>query len=447
MAKVLDKIIDASTGTRDGKIADVISSHDRDIIGLDNVTFIWKHPQEDFNTGSQLIVHENEEAVFFLNGQALDLFRAGRHTLETQNLPLVGKFFKAPTGGVTPFHCEVYFVNKVEQMSIKWGTDSKLEYIEPEYGFPIQLGAGGEMSLRVENSRKLLVKVVGTEKGISQQSFVKNMRGFLMTRIKNHLAVYIKSEKINIFEIDERLMEISEALHRQFKQDFLDYGISLERFFLDRVIKPEEDGNYRRFKEIHFRKYADVVEAELRQQTGLIDQETHKQRMIIEAEGMAQKRVLEGYSYQDERGFDVAERIASNEAVGQMTNMGVGLGMMTGIGGTVGAAVGGMMQNTMGAVVGDTQQLERPEQPKQPKSSTAGCTKCGNQLPANAKFCLECGQQVIAENEKICLACGAKTPKGKFCLECGAPTVKTCPECSIEIPQNGKFCPECGHKM
>jgi membrane protease subunit (stomatin/prohibitin family) len=128
----------------------------------DNTTFIWKHPIEDFNTGSQLIVHESQEAVFFMNGQALDLFGAGRYTLETQNLPLVGKFFNKATGDATPFHCEVYFINKTEQMAIKWGTDSKVEYVEPTYNFPLQIGASGEMSLRVEDSRKLLVKVVGT---------------------------------------------------------------------------------------------------------------------------------------------------------------------------------------------------------------------------------------------------------------------------------------------
>ena len=116
-----------------------------------NDTFIWKHPREDLNTGSQLIVHESQEAVFFMNGQALDLFPAGRFTLESQNLPLVGKHFKAPTGGVTPFHCEVYFINKTEQLEIKWGTDSKLEYVEPTYGFPIQIGASGAMALRVDD--------------------------------------------------------------------------------------------------------------------------------------------------------------------------------------------------------------------------------------------------------------------------------------------------------
>jgi hypothetical protein len=189
------------------------------------------------------------------------------------------------------------------------------------------------------------------------------MRAFLMTRLKNYLASYIKSEKINIFEIDEHLTKMSEALHGIFTPDFLDYGVAMERFFVTSIVKPEEDGNYKRFKELHFRQYADVAEARLRQQTGLIDQETQTQRMVIEAQGLAQKRAVEGYTYQDERGFDVAERVASNEAVGQMTNMGVGLGVMAGVGGTVGSAVGGMMKNTMGEVL--TPQTNTPPQPTQ----------------------------------------------------------------------------------
>ena len=96
----------------------------------DNTTFIWKHPCTDFNIGSQLIVHESQEALFFKNGEALDLFIAGRHTLKTQNIPLITNAYKKLIlDGTTPFHCEVYFINKVEQMAIKWGTDSKVQYM------------------------------------------------------------------------------------------------------------------------------------------------------------------------------------------------------------------------------------------------------------------------------------------------------------------------------
>ncbi len=127
-----------SSKIKAGDIANVIKYEGN------NDTFIWKHPVEDFNIGSQLIVHESQEAIFYMNGQALDLFGAGRHTLQTQNLPIIGKLFNAAMGGETPFHCDVYFINKTEQLAIKWGTDSKLEYVEPAYGFPIQIGASGE---------------------------------------------------------------------------------------------------------------------------------------------------------------------------------------------------------------------------------------------------------------------------------------------------------------
>lgn len=130
----------------------------------DNSTFIWKHPCEDFNSMTQLVVHESQEAIFFMNGQALDLFGPGRYTLETENIPILRHLINIPTGGVSAFHCEVYFINKTEQMAIRWGTDSKVQYVEPTYKFPLSIGASGEMSLCVDDSRKLLVKLVGTER-------------------------------------------------------------------------------------------------------------------------------------------------------------------------------------------------------------------------------------------------------------------------------------------
>lgn len=357
LGKIADSVnIDSVTKKiKDNAIASVIQYEG------DNTTFIWKHPIEDFNTGSQLIVHESQEAVFFMNGEALDLFGPGRHTLETQNLPLVRKFFSAPTGGVTPFHCEVYFINKTEQMAIKWGTDSQLEYVEPTYKFPVKIGASGEMSLRAEDSRKLLVKLVGTEKTLTQQTLVQKFRAFLMTRIKSHMAAQIKKNAINIFEIDENLVALSEQLHEIFVPDFADYGLSLERFFITTIIKPEDDKAYQQFRDLHVRLYTDVAEARLRQQLGVIEQETQAQRTIIEAQGIAQKRSIEGYTFQQERGFDVAEKMAQNEAVGQISNIGVGMGMISGIGGTVGQTVGNMVSNTMGNILQPHQTVESPQ--------------------------------------------------------------------------------------
>ena len=321
----------------------------------DNSTFIWKHPCEDFNSLTQLIVHESQEAIFFMNGQALDLFGPGRYTLETQNIPLIGKALNRATGDKTPFHCEVYFINKTEQMSIKWGTDSKVQFLEPTYGFPISIGASGEMSLRADNSRKLLLKLVGTENFLGQQKLVGFFRAFLMTRVKTYIAQVMKTNAINIFEIDENLTSFSDSIKRLLVPDFADYGISLERFFVTTVVKPDGDRQYEKFKELHFRQYADIAEAKLRQQTEIINAETEAQKTVIDSKAQATKRAQEGYTYAQERGFDVAEQVAQNEAVGQFTNMGVGLGTMAGVGGAVGSVVGNAVNGAMNAA-----QTEQP---------------------------------------------------------------------------------------
>lgn len=342
------------------KIADIIKYEG------DNTTFIWKHPCEDFNALTQLIVHESQEAIFMMNGQALDLFGPGRYTLETQNIPLIGKALNIPTGGQTPFHCEVYFINKTEQMAIKWGTDSKVQFMEPTFNFPLAIGASGEMSLRVNDSRKLLIKLVGTENFLGQAGLTRYFRAFLMTRVKSYIAQVIQQQKINIFEIDAHLNELSAALMKLLQPDFDDYGIALERFFLTTVVKPDGEPTYEKFKSLYFRQYADITEARIRQQTQVIDAETEAQKTVIASQAMATKRAQEGYTYQQERGFDVAQDVAKNEATGQFTNMGVGLGTMAGVGGAVGGLVGNAVNGAL-----DSAGSPQPQQPVPSDDMTA----------------------------------------------------------------------------
>lgn len=370
-----------------------------------NDTFIWKSPLEDFNSLTQLIVHESQEAIFFMNGQAFDMFGAGRFTLETQNIPILSKHLKRLTGDTTPFHCEVYFINKTEQMAIKWGTDSKVQYVEPTYGFPISIGASGEMSLRAEDGRKLLLKLVGTESFLGREKLVSFFRAFLMTRVKTYIASAMKANSINIFEIDENLASFSEGIWRQLIPDFAEYGIALERFLVTNIVKPDGERQYERFKDLHFRQYADIAEAKLRQQTEVIQAETEAQKTVIASRAMATKRSQEGYTYQQERGFDVAEKVAENEAVGQFTNMGVGLGTMAGVGGAVAGVVGGTVSGAMNAV-----------SKAQDATPSIVCPQCGANLPVGAKFCLECGCRL----SNFCLHCGEKLPnEAKFCPSCG----------------------------
>ena len=390
-----------------GQIAEIIKYEG------DNSTFVWKHPCEDFNSMTQLIVHESQEAIFFMNGQALDLFGAGRYTLETQNIPLLRKIANIPTGGETPFHCEVYFINKTEQMAIRWGTDSKVQYIEPTYKFPITLGASGELTLSVEDSKTLLLQLVGTENGLDRQSLVSYFRGILMTRVKTYIAQAMRKSSINIFEIDEHLEDFSSEIHAKLIPDFREYGLNLNHFYITTVVKPDGDAQYERFKDLHFRQYADNAEAKLRQQTDLIYAQTEAQKVVIDSQAQATKRAQEGYTYQQERGFDVAQDAAQNEAVGQFANVGIGLGMMSSVGGGVANMVSGAVNTAFANTAtpsGDT-----------PRTVNSFCENCGAKLTPGALFCEDCGSKLVVNNS-------------------------TCSNCGYSFERPGKFCPKCGTK-
>ncbi len=143
---------------RDGLASIIKYEGDRD-------TLIWKHPIEDFNLGSQLIVHKSQEAIFFKDGQALDLFGPGRYTLETQQLPLLEKLYQLPTDTEGTFHNEVYFINKTVQMALKWGTPEKVRFIDSLTGVPLELGASGEMNFASGRLPEAVGKAGGHRKG------------------------------------------------------------------------------------------------------------------------------------------------------------------------------------------------------------------------------------------------------------------------------------------
>ena len=478
----------------------------------DNSTFIWKHPSEDFNSLTQLIVHESQEAIFMMNGEALDLFGPGRYTLETQNIPKLSKFINNVIGGSkeTPFHCEVYFINQTVQMGLKWGTDSKVRYIDPESGIPLELGASGEMNLKVSNSRKLLIKLVGTMKGIAWEQqgagFTKSLqncfRPLISTEVKSNLTTAIKANNINILEVDEHLNELSKTLKDAITPGFEEYGLTIPQFYLTTVVLPEGDPNFRKIRDLHtiaLQKRVAMAGAEVRQAQVEAEAQVSKtkaqteaevtaarravemekqtteievakrqaEKKIIETQAQAQARAIEaqgeaeaikaegfaeaevmrakGYTQKDVLQTDVQKAFA--EGIGNMGGNGGGGGStMSDI---VGLGIGLQAAGAMGSQVGNIFAGMTQTQDSREASDTIECPKCGNKLPANAKFCLECGNKIenLQSDEMICPSCGKKTPKGKFCMECGSPLAKKCPNCGSDIPAGGKFCLECGTKV
>ncbi|MBQ6528303.1 MAG: SPFH domain-containing protein, partial [Clostridia bacterium] len=161
---VCDAANDVQTGL---KLENIRSSGKTAVISFDgdNRSLVWKHPLTDVSAGSQLIVHESQEAIFFRDGEALDSFPAGRYTLDVDTLPEMNRRIQLPPPGM-PFHSEIYFVNLATQMNIKWGTDRKASVLDPKSGMSVELGASGTYNLRVVDPRKLVIRLVGTGDGL-----------------------------------------------------------------------------------------------------------------------------------------------------------------------------------------------------------------------------------------------------------------------------------------
>lgn len=366
----------------------------------DNQTFIYKYPYEDFNIGAQLIVHESQEAVFFSDGKALESFKAGRHTLETRNIPYLKNIIKKLADGTDVFHSEVYFINLTTELGVKWGTDSKIRMFDPISGLHLEIGASGTFNIKVADGRKLLLKVVGTASGFEQNQIfgstslaVGYFKGMIISKVKTSLAKSIRENDINILEVDEHIDELSELLRSQINVVLEDYGMTMPEFFITTIQTPDDDPNYIRLREQHAARYLRVQEqrirkaaAEAAQEAVIVEAETEAKKRVIEAEGNAAVAVtmgkaeaevmrLKGFTYQDETTRIIGQAAAENESgngagiVSEIVKTGVGIG----VGVQVAKSVAGAVSTIITAPDG-----------------TWECPSCkhkGNK----GKFCEECG--------------------------------------------------------
>ncbi len=440
----------------------------------DNQTFVWKHPIEDFNFGSQLIVHESQEAVFFRDGEALDLFGAGRYTLATQNLPVLEKLYQLPVNDDTIFHSEVYFINLTVQMGIKWGTDTKVRLFDPATGLHLELGACGEFSLRVCDSRKLLIKLVGTASEFSHgdvvngyygtKSTVAKFKAMIMTKVKSILARIIKENNINVLELDENLELISEKMRALINEMLVDYGLIMPEFYVTSIMTPDDDPNFRRMKQQHADMYLKVrqeqilrAEAEASAERQTIEAQTAARMKIISAQGEAEayrlkaeaeaaEMRMKGYTYQQETARQVG--LGAVENMGSLGgNGGSGLGDLAGLGISLGAmsSVINMTKDAIAPV--ETASAGLGNAVASAMQDTWECS-CGNKSVVG-NFCNNCGSKRPQPVEVWDCECGNKNIVGNFCNNCGAKKPEKSDSWDCECGNMGvvgNFCTNCGAK-
>lgn len=331
----------------------------------DNKTVVWKHPTVNFNNNSQLIVRESQEAIFYLNGEALDSFGSGKHNLETGKIPLLSEKLKKVTGGEV-YQSEVYFVNLVEQMSINWGTNPRIRFIDKTAGsYQFDIGLFGKLSLKINNPRKLVQNFVGTESAFGQEKLLSYIKPTMMQKIRTILAKTLSQQEISVFELDMHTDEIAEMLLVGFRNEISNFGLDVTGFWIEGFDFPETDPTYIKIRELRGQRVTAMQEQKMQQELALdalqfdkayemgranLDAEKElvkaradSEKTVIGAQAMATKRDTEGYSYAEETTRSVAEKLAENSNVANMSSTSVGLGMMGGMA----VGVGGALSNTV----------------------------------------------------------------------------------------------------
>lgn len=314
----------------------------------------------EFVLGSQLVVRESQAAVFVRDGKALDTFPAGRHTLSTNNIPLLTSLIGLPFGGKSPFTAEVFFVALREFTSLKWGTTQPLTFRDSELGM-VRLRAFGTYSLQVENPQMFVTHIVGTRGGYSLAS----IEDFLRSLILNEFNDLLGNAHTSILDLPAMTLELSNAARLALADDFQRLGLRLVTFQIEGITPPED-----------------------------------VQKRIDERSGMEAIGDMQTYTQ-----FQTAQAMrdaAQNESGGGAAGIGVGLG--------AGAAMGQAMAGAL------SQSANPQAQPAAPAGTP--CAKCGQLVPAGANFCPSCGTPV----SRTCASCGAvNSGTAKFCSECGKP--------------------------
>jgi len=186
--------------------------------------------------GAQLTVRESQEAVFFRDGKALDVFKAGRHVLQTQNIPLIGKWVTSfGYGPDSPFRSEVYFVGKQLFTNLKWGTREPILFRDSELKM-IRLRSFGNFSIQVADSMLFVNKIVGTRGSFTNNDIEDYLKNIIVSRLTNIIGDELKT----VFDMPSSFDSLSLTARVKLQAEFDALGLSLHDFYINSISVPDD---------------------------------------------------------------------------------------------------------------------------------------------------------------------------------------------------------------
>ncbi len=399
--------------------------------------YAYRFPGTNLSTYTQLIVQESQEAFLFSKGQIVGKFGPGKHTLSTENLPILRSLYGLPFGVKNPFTAEVWFVNKLQPYNIDWSID-RMDIHDADYNTGIPLIANGRYGLKITDAERFLIKIVGTKNSFDQKDLTDQFFGEFSIKTKSTILQFMINKKIGLKQISAHLDNISDHLKIIMLPFWENLGLELTKFYVTSIE---------------------------------VDSTTEVGRRVLDAISRQSAQSIGGYTWQQEKAFDVAKDAVDGLANSNSGIMGavIATNMMGGLGG----AAGGVMQpqynqptfgsTNQGQHGGTAQTVHQAREvycsncsKKFPSSHRFcphcgdpydACPRCGTDNDRSAKRCVSCGTQLQIENA-MCINCNIPLASGSsFCGNCGKQQADDkCSRCSTPLSPTIKFCPRCGQK-
>ena len=442
--------------------------HFTDVIKNDGAAelLVWRALEEDFNTHSVLVVNPGEKAVFVNNGTVEQVFENGRYQLSTENYPFISRLRNAFSGGISSFHCLVYFFRGADSEELFWGTPSPITVRDKVWGIRTDARARGSYKIRITNPAQLLQKLVGSNVALqTQQELYKYFDSEFQSKIKTAISKFLNSLEQELIGLDAYLDDLSQQAMPVINEVVSEYGLECVRFSIAGL-------------DIDTTKYDAIDEAQVAGiQTGKLAQ-AEALRKVTEAQGDLGVMQTLGENWGRQKAVDILDTLAANPGAGGAASAGAGVGMGMAAGGVFGNLAGQVFA-PMNGVANGMQPTGLPAQPAvtPPPTGPAGRFGVAGSTPAPAAalapaaggdtWTCACGNSGIVGN--FCNMCGAKRPApqpasdtwncacgnsgivGNFCNMCGAkrpandpnaPWNCTCGNTGIV----GMFCNQCGKK-
>ncbi|MCH5152873.1 MAG: SPFH domain-containing protein [Clostridiales bacterium] len=332
----------------------------------------------DFKSDSLLIVDQSQQALFYKDGQVEGPFTAGRYTLPTSNIltfrQKFARLFSSDKDKFTKFSCDVYFVNTVQDVPIKWGTHDRFLVKDPVYSEIVNVGAYGSVKVKVSDPTRFVVSIVGTMGEYNLERLSYSVRTEINTVLKTYLSSTIIEQNTSLLEIQLKLMELSAAVEGKLNERLADYGITALHFNIEdisvddaskaRLLEAQKIFNIERNSRVQTN--ADVDRLARMSEAQLV---ADYNRTVMMGEAQARARAAQGYTYADEQHWKTQQAMASNPGFVR-----------------AGTTLPGMVPPQAASVT------------EQQVQTVTDCPKCGCPLLARTTVCPNCGYDIADEH-------------------------------------------------